>query len=147
MQRWSSPRPLRLPIPFSTVARLDLEFVDLRREGGSLTAYVFVDAEPVPPDAGRDHESFVGSFSVFAPYECWGVDDHCDWSKGPVSPFDRRPPHHMTPINISMEVTEALARLGDAEQFTVTVHAARRGDLDADEGVLRFERLTALAYQ
>jgi hypothetical protein len=147
MQRWTTPSPLRLPIPFAAVARLDLEFVNLRRDGGSFTAYVFVGPRDVPADADRGHEAFVGSFSVFAPTECWGADDHCDWKKGPVSRFDQRPPHHMTPIGISMEVTDALPRLGDAEEFFVTVHAARRADPDAAEGVLRFERLTALAYQ
>jgi hypothetical protein len=146
MQRWSAPEPLRLPIPFASVKRLDLEFVNVRREGGSITAYVFV-GDDVAPDAGRDHNAFVGSFSVFAPRECWGAEDHCDWQKGPVSAFDRRPPHHMTPINISMEITDALPRLGDATELSVTVHAARRGEPDAEEGVLRFERLTALAYQ
>jgi hypothetical protein len=92
MQRWSTPGPLRLPIDFATVSRLDLEFLGVRQEGGSFTAYVFASTKRIPPRAGRDHESFVGSFSVFAQTDCWGVDDHCDWRKPPVSAFDRRPP-------------------------------------------------------
>ena len=147
MQRWSTPRPLRLPIDFATVARLDLEFLGVRQEGGSFTAYVFAGTSRVPPSAGRDHDTFVGSFSVFAQTDCWGVEDHCDWQKPRVSAFDRRPPHHLTPIDISIEITHALPRLADSEEFTVTVHAARREDPDANDGVLRFERLTVLAYQ
>ncbi len=147
MQRWRTPEPLALPIDFSGVARLDLEFVGIHRDAGSFTAFVFVNAEELAADAGRDHERFVGSFSVFAQRECWGVDDHCDWKRGPISPFDRRPQHHLTPINISMDITEAIAELGNPDALDVTVHAARRSDPDATEGVLVFDRLIALAYQ
>jgi hypothetical protein len=147
MQRWSTPRPLALAIPAGRVARLDLEFIDVRRDAGSFTAFVFLNAGELPAHAGRDHEAFAGSFSVFAPTDCWGVDDHCDWRKGPVSAFDRRPPHHLTPINVSMTVTDVFHRLSRPDEITVTVHAARRAEPDAADGVLRFERLTALAYQ
>jgi hypothetical protein len=148
MQRWTNAEPLVLPIRFGDIQRLDLEFVNVRRDNGSFTAFVYVNAgELAVQDAGRDNERFAGSFSIFAPTYCWGVDDHCDWSKGPVSPFDRRPPHHLTPINVSMEITDTIRKLGNPDELTVTVHAARRDDPDAEDGVLRFERLTALAYQ
>jgi hypothetical protein len=147
MQRWSTPEPLRLPIDFSAVARLDLEFVNVRRDGGSFTAFVFVNADELSADAGREHDSFVGSFTVFAQSECWGEGDHCDWQRGPVSAFDRRPPHHLTPINVSMNITEALAELDNPDTLSVTVHAARRADPEAAEGVLMFDRVIALAYQ
>jgi hypothetical protein len=83
---------------------------------------------------------------VFAPTECWGGEGHCDWERGPVSAFDRRPPHHLTPINISMDVTEMIRRLGNPNRIDVTVHAARTTDPDLREGVLTFEQLTAMAY-
>ena len=151
MQVWTTPEPLSLPIDFRSVKRLDLEFVDMRRDAGSFTAYVFIDAAgsraEVPDDAGRDHDTYAGAFNVFAPTECWGVDDHCDWSKGPVTPFDRRPPHHLTPINISMDVTDVISRLGNPDGLEITVHAALRTDPEATENVLRFDHLTALAYK
>lgn len=146
MERWTTPEPLSLPIDFSSLARLDLEFVNVRRDAGSFTAFVFVNHSELPADAGRDNESFVGSFTVFAQRECWGEGDHCDWKRGPVSAFDRRPPHHLTPINVSMDITETIERLGNPDGLTVTVHAARRGD-DATEGVLVFDEVIALAYQ
>jgi len=146
MQRWSTDKPLALPIAFDSVQRIDLEFVNVRRDGGSFTAFVFLNAGELPADAGRDHENFAGSFSIFSSGECWGSDGHCDWKRGPVSDFDRRPPHHLTPINVSMDVTETAMRLGDPKKLTVTVHAARTADPEAREGVLRFEQLTALAY-
>ena len=146
MQRWTTPEPLSLPIDFDGLTRLDLEFVNVRREAGSFTAFVFVNAGELPGDAGREHESFAGSFTVFSQRECWGEGDHCDWKRGPVSAFDRRPPHHLTPMNVSMDITETIRTLGDPDGLTVTVHASRRGD-DATEGVLVFDRVIALAYQ
>lgn len=146
MQRWTTEKPLALPIAFDSVQRIDLEFVNVRRDGGSFTAFVFLNAGELPADAGRDHENFAGSFSVFTSDECWGGEGHCDWKREPVSDFDRRPPHHLAPINVSMDVTETAMRLGDPKRLTVTVHAARTADPEAREGVLRFERLTALAY-
>ena len=79
MQRWTTANPLVLPIRFSDVQRLDLEFVNVRRDAGSFTAFVYVYAgNAAMEQAGRDDERFAGSFSIFAPTECWGVDDHCD---------------------------------------------------------------------
>jgi hypothetical protein len=146
MQRWSTEKPLALPIPFGEVQRIDLEFVNVRRDGGSFTAFVFLNAGELPADAGREHEGFAGSFSVFASGECWGGEGHCDWKRGPVSAFDRRPPHHLNPINISMDVTETAMKLGDPKRLTVTVHATRTAEPEAREGVLLFDELTALAY-
>jgi hypothetical protein len=149
MQVWTTREPLTLPIEFSSVRRLDLEFTDVRRDRGTFTSFVFVtdDPVPVPMGAGRDCASFVGSFTIFAPSECWGVDDHCDWRKGPLTAFDRRPPHHLAPINVTMEVTEVVSRLPASDQLFVTVHSARRTDPDLDEGVFLFRDLLALAYQ
>lgn len=147
MQVWTTPEPLQLPIDFSGVRRLDLEFVNVRRDHGSFTGFVFVNADDLPLAAGRDHPSFAGSFTIFAPTECWGVDDHCDWKRGPVSAFDRRPPHHLAPINVSMDISDLLPALGNPESLSVTVHAARRDDPAAQEGVLVFDRLLATALQ
>lgn len=147
MQRWETSESLTLPVDFGSLTRLDLEFVGVRRDVGSFTAFVFVNATDLPTDAGREHENCIGSFSIFAPSECWGVDDHCDWKRGPVSAFDRRPPHHLAPINVPMEITDELETLGNPDALNVTVHAALRADPGATEGVLVFDQLLALAYQ
>jgi hypothetical protein len=147
MQVWSTATPLVLPIDFPSLKRLDLEFVGVRRDHGSFTAFVFVNADELPSDAGRDHETCVGSFTIFAPGFCWGAEGHCDWERPPVSAFDRRGPHHLIPINVSMEITDGIGRLGNTNDLTVSVHAALRNDPEAFEGVLVFDELRALAYQ
>ena len=147
MQVWKTSAPLSLPIDFAELKRLDLEFVGVRRDRGSFTAFVFVNADELPGDASREHETCVGSFTIFAPSFCWGAEGHCDWERPPVSAFDRRGPHHLIPINVSMEITDAIERLGNPDELTVTVHAAQRADPEATEGVLVFDQLQALAYQ
>jgi hypothetical protein len=147
MQAWSTTEPLALPIDFAHLSRLDLDFVNVRRDRGTFTAFVFVNADEVAPDAGRDHDRFAGAFTVFAPTECWGVGDHCDWTRPPVSAFDRRPAHHLTPINVSIEITDFIRRLDNPESLSITVHAARRTDPEASAGVCVFDRVQALAYQ
>jgi hypothetical protein len=62
-----------------------------------------------------------------------------------VSPFDRRPEHHLTPLTLTVDVTDALKALGDVDEVVVTLHAARPDDRAADD-VLRFERLSLHAY-
>jgi hypothetical protein len=146
MQSWTTPKPLATPIDFDRVSRIDLEFVDLRRDSGSFTAFVFLNAGRVPADAGRDHERFAGSFTVFTRGECWGGEGHCDWERGPVSAFDRRPQHHLTPINVSMDVTETIRRIGNPKRLEVTVHASKAGDPKASKGFLLFDRLTVMSY-
>jgi hypothetical protein len=146
MQLWNTPKPLAVPIAFDSIKRIDLEFVNVHRDTGSFTAFVFLNAKDLSPKAGRDHDRFAGSFSVFAPEECWGGEGHCDWERGPVSAFDQRPLHHLSPINVSMDVTEAALRLGDPKRLSVTVHAARTSEPKLKEGVLRFDELTVLAY-
>jgi hypothetical protein len=46
-----------------------------------------------------------------------------------------------------MNISDVLERLDDPDALVVTVHAVRAADRAASEGVLRFARLTALAYE
>ncbi len=147
MQAWTAPKSLATPIDFDSVSRIDLEFVDVHRDAGSFTALVFLNAGPqLPANAGRDYERFAGSFTLFTRGECWGSEGHCDWKREAVSSFDRRPQHHLTPINVSMDVTETIRRLGNPNRLEVTVHAVRGSEPEATKGVFRCERLVVMSY-
>lgn len=146
MQVWSTSEPLALPIDVGRVSRLDLEFTEVRRDLGSFTMFVFLNADELPQDAGRDHERFAAGYTVFAQKGCWGDSGHCDWERGPVSPFDRRPQHHLRPFNLTLDVTQAVKRLGNPDALQLTIHAAQLDDPAATD-VLRFRRVAALAYQ
>jgi hypothetical protein len=60
--------------------------------------------------------------------------------------FDPRPPHHLYPITLTLDVTDAVTRLGNPDDLSVHIHAARLDDREASD-VFRFERIFVLAYQ
>jgi hypothetical protein len=146
MQRWTS-EPLALPAPAEQIATAQLELQGVRHGGPSFVFYVFLNAgpDPLPDHAGRDHDRFAAARTVFAHGDCWGGAGHCDWEQGPVSPFDRRPEHHLTPRTLTLDVTDALKALGDVDEVVVTIHAAQPSNRD-ETNVLRFERLALNAY-
>lgn len=63
---------------------------------------------------------------------------------GPVTAFDRRLPHPLTPINITVRVTDALRKVTN-DGVTVTILTFPVLGSDRDEA-LRFSRLTLLTY-
>lgn len=145
MQRWTS-EPLPLPVVREDLATVHLELEGVRHGGATFTVFAFLNAGgELPEDAGRDHDRFAAAFTVFANGVCWGEDGHCDWEREPVSVFDRRPPHHLEPLTLTVDVTDAVRTLGEVDAVTVTLHAAYLTDPTAD-GVLRFEQLSLHAY-
>ena len=146
MQRWTS-QPLPVPaFPEAPWERADLEFEDLLHDGPSYVVVLFLNNPDVAEDATPDETpGFAGHFTVFAHGDCWGDPGHCDPSGKPVHAFDRRAPHPLTPINITVEITEALQALKDVEEVTVTA-LAYSTEPEKREDVLRFGRLTLITY-
>ena len=138
MQRWTS-EPLAIPkaegAPF---AAAEVSFEDLRHDGASFVVRVHLNA----PDADEDTAP-AARFTVFAHGDCWGDAGHCEVVTDPVSPFDRRPAHPLTPRNLSVDVTDALKALGDVDEVTVTALAFA---VDDTAEPLRFGRLTLVTY-
>lgn len=144
MQRWTAPEPLPIP-PHDDSFAAELEFEDLRHDGPSFAAYVYFDNPEVDEGAGLEGAGYVGSFQVFGHGECWGDVGHCDLPSEPVNPFDRRPPHSLTPINVAVDCTTALRELGEKAEVTVTVLALSQ-DPEQKPEPLKFKRLTLVTY-
>jgi hypothetical protein len=144
MQRWTSdPLPISPhEVPF---ADADLEFEGLRHDGPSFSVYLYFNNPEVDGEAGEAGEGFIGRFQVFAHGDCWGDAGHCKVPEGPIHAFDTRPPHPLTPINITIDCAEALRALGDSEEATVTALAYSL-DPEKKEEPLKFERLTLVTY-
>jgi hypothetical protein len=148
VQRYVSD-PLRLPPkgepPFR---RADLELVGLEKSGPSFVLNVFV-ANPEADDQTPQEitSGWAGTLPVFAHGDCWGSQGHCDTPRGPVSGFDRRLPHALTPTNLAMEITDALRFLGPVEEVIVTI-IAQEADPDREERkqILRFQKLVLVTY-
>ena len=144
MQRWTS-KPLALPVdPVAPYKRVDLEFEEVEHDGNSYVALVYLNNRRVNADTGRDaSKGFAAGFTVFAHGVCWGTDDHCKVTE-PASPFDRRAEHRLTPQNVTLDITDAVANLGEVDELEVTVVAV--GTEDRDD-LLRFSELTLVTYE
>jgi hypothetical protein len=110
--------------------RADLIFYDVDHSGPSFTARVYLAnaeanaATPTTAEAG-----YAGCFTVFGHGGCVGTDDdHCNPKARTVDEFDLRLPHPLLPQTKVVTVTEALRRLGQASQVTVTVVPVVPGD-------------------
>ena len=105
------------------LARADLTFHGLDHSGPSYQVRVFLNH----PDAGPDtpltaDEGFAGRFSVFGHGGCFGEEGHCEVRR-PVSAFDRRQSHPLTPIARAITVTDAIRDLIGRDMHSVTVTA------------------------
>lgn len=144
MQRWTSD-PLRVPRdPAAPWKRADLAFEDVQHDGPSFRVLLYLNNADADQSTGRSAEAgFAAEFPVLAHGDCWDAG-HCESDRGPVSPFDRRPMPPLTPIAISVEITDALKRLEGQERVTVTALAFSTDEKQTD--ILRFGRLHLLTY-
>jgi hypothetical protein len=147
IQRWTS-EPLAVPRdPDAPFVSADLEFEDTQHDGPSYVVHLYLNQPDVPEAAVNDPEDgHAGHFTVFGHGECWGDVGHCDVPTSALHAFDRRPPHPLSPVNITVEITDALKALGDVEEVTVTALAVSL-DPDKQPEPLRFGRLTLVTYE
>jgi tyrosinase len=144
MQRWTS-QPLKVPLELAVpFVRADLEVESVEHDGPSSYVMLYFNLPDADEHTGRDVPQFAGAFSLFAHGSCWGDPGHCEVPSGPVTAFDRRPPHPLTPINITVRVTDALRKVTNGD-VTVTMLTFPVLGSDRDES-LRFSRLTLLTY-
>ena len=144
MQRWTSQPLALMRDPSAPWAAADLVVDGVQHDGPSFGVLVFFD----DPDVAEDVDtaatpSFAGRFTVLGHGNCWGDDGHCAAGAEPVSAFDRRPAHPLTPFSLTLDVTAALRRVG-RDRVTVTMLAASV-DPDVTEP-LRFRSLGLATY-
>jgi hypothetical protein len=146
MHRWSS-EPLAVPrdaaAPFMNA---NLEFEDVQHDGPSFVVHLFVNNPDVPDTTSPDTPGYAGHFTVFGHGECWGDVGHCDIPSGPLHEFDRRSPHPLTPINVTVDVTQALLDAPEADEVVITA-LAESLDPSVKENPLRFKRLTVVTFE
>jgi hypothetical protein len=145
MQRYVS-QPLSVPRHAKPYYRADLELEELQRFGSSYIGNVFLgNPDAITTTARTLENGYAGRFTVFGHAVCFGDAGHCEVSER-VSPFDRNPPHPLTPVNITVEITDALRRI-ETDTVTVTILAVSSNPKDADrQDILRFGRLTLVTY-
>ncbi len=119
----------------------------VEHRGDSYVVRVYLNNPRADADSGEDPQSgYAGHFPVFAHGECWGDEGHCDVVE-PVSPFDRTRPHPLTPIDITLTVTEALHGRPGPLRVTALAFPAGPDPASADQRrVMSFVELTLLTY-
>jgi hypothetical protein len=136
--------PARTRAP--TFQRADLVFYGVDHSGPSFEARVYFNKASVDHLTPRDDPSFAGSFTVFGHAGCAGDEGHCEVPATPRDPFDRRPPHALTPLTKTVIVTAALRRLADAQLVISVVAVGPGSDGPKPVDVLDFKRFTLLTY-
>ena len=145
-KRYTS-EPLELPeLDPGEISGADLVFYGVDHSWRSYVADVFVAPEPVDTSAPASAEAgHAGSFAIFGHGGCYGGEGHCDVVERPADPFDNRPPHPLEGATITVDVSEALARL-DGPTFVVTVIPVVPGSEEHEEpegqrDLLRIEKV------
>ena len=128
--------------------RADLVFYGVEHRGPPFEARVFLNAPEAHIETALDLESgYAGSFVIFGHGGCFGDAGHCHVPTEPRDPFDKRPPHGMTPLTKFVDVTDALQRgAGDFLAVTVIPVVPKR-EHAVEEDVLFFSDLSLLAYR
>jgi tyrosinase len=127
--------------------RADLVFYGVDHSGPSFEARIFLNNPDANLATARDDAArYAGSFTVFGHAGCAGDVGHCDVPSGAKDPFDRRPPHALTPQTKTVIVTDALRKMSDPE-ITITVVPVRPGPVGAEVvDALKFEQFSLLTY-
>jgi hypothetical protein len=136
---------LELPPPETSFGRADLIFYGIDHSGTSFEARLFLDDPEVDHSAGRDHDSYAGSFFIFGHGGCFGDVGHCD-IPATRDAFDLRSPHQLLPAIRVVTLTEAIRERVQrgARSVTVTVVAHSAGEKPND--VLAFETVRLATY-
>jgi hypothetical protein len=145
-------RPSPSPDEFT---RADLEFRGVDHSGPSYEARIFLNNHQADDDTRRDiSDGYAGSFWVFGHGGCFGELGHCDIPTETRGPYDKRPPHPLTPHFKTVIVTETLKRVlrtTDSDTVLVTivpvVPDSQYSRLELDKDPLKFESVSLLTYE
>jgi hypothetical protein len=146
MQRWTSK-----PLPFAHDPKAPfvgaaLELIGVDQRVPSFSADVYLNNPRVDEGSGTGATGYAGSFAFFGHGEnCWGDEGHCAIPDA-VSAFDQRAESSSQPANVTVDITEALLGLADAEAVRVTILAWVSGDRPSTEAPLSFEELMLVTY-
>lgn len=130
-------------------ARGELHFEGMKHPKDSFEIRIFLnqtDAGPTTPTTGNPH--YGGSLFLFGHGECGGGEGHCDVpSLEQQDLFDPRPPHHLTPMHLTLDIAEALAVLleENAKIMQITLVALDFAGKPVAASEIDFDSLTLVA--
>ena len=128
--------------------RADLEFYRINHFRPSFVVNVyFNDPDVDAATDSRDRPTYAGSFSIFGHTTCVGDEGHCVEQTAP-SRFDDRPSPPLTRAFKRIRVTDALRRILDRDELTITVIATSSPSAEAafDGRLLDFQGLQLATF-
>jgi tyrosinase len=150
MERFdSAPMPLPPAVREGQYSSADLIFYDVDHSSRSFEALIFLNAPDVGAGTGRELEAgFAGSFVIFGHGGCFGDEGHCHVPTHHKDPFDSRPLHPLTAQTKTVEVTEALKRVGADSDSLIVTALAIVPDADGPQlrDLLSFSSMRFVAY-
>jgi hypothetical protein len=150
MARYVTKKPLDLPARDAAAEgrRADLVFYGVHHLGPSYIGRVFLGNEDADEKTPLDPANgYAGHFTIFGHNGCAGDEGHCDVPEGPRDPYDHAPPHPLTPLTVTVEVSDALALLkGRRVQVTVVPIEPHAGGPRISDA-LEFESVRLVTYE
>jgi hypothetical protein len=132
--------------------RIDIEFQGVDHSGHSYEARVYLNNPAADlTTASTEADGYIGSFWVFGHGGCFGDTGHCDVPSY-RAPYDRRPPHQLSPAIKRVVATDPIKRAaaagGGAITLTVVPHvqSSWTGDPDPGADVLGLSRVSIISY-
>jgi tyrosinase len=128
------------------IPKVELRFHKVKHPKNSFEVRVFLNQ----PDANastpiEDNPHYAGSLFLFGHGECGGDTGHCEPPVAPRGAFDLRPPSHLTPMDLSLDASEAVAaaaKSAGAAPVTVTLVAVDHKGKQIENPGLDFEGIS-----
>ena len=145
-------RPAELDI--SEFRRADLVFNGVDHSGTSYEVRAFLNNPEADETTPRTlEEGYGGRFVVFGHGGCYGDVGHCDIPTERRGPYDRRPPHPLTPGTKIITVTRALEHVlneGAGELTSVTLVPISDDPIQENRGLteslFKFDNVELVTY-
>lgn len=128
--------------------RVDLQFHGIDHSGPSYEGRIFINNPQADQNTRITLENgYVGSYHIFGHGRCFGNVGHCDIT-GPVSPFDYRPSHPLTPAFKRIRITDQIKKIGkNKKELAITIVPILSGRVeDQTKDVVKLERISIISY-
>ncbi|MEA2467285.1 MAG: hypothetical protein QOJ57_1411 [Thermoleophilaceae bacterium] len=150
MARYVTRKPLDLP-PRDAAAegrRADLIFYGVDHLGPSYIGRVFLGNEDADESTPLDpSQGYAGHFTIFGHNGCAGDKGHCDVPDEPPDAFDHGLPHPLTPLTVSVEVSDALKLVRGRKVSVTVVPIEPHADGPRISDALHFESVRLVTYE
>lgn len=128
--------------------RVDLQFHEIDHSGPSYEGRIFINNPKADENTLKTLKNgYVGSYHIFGHGGCFGDVGHCEVRK-PISPFDYRPSHPLTPAFKRIRITDQIKTIakGKKELVITIVPIVSASPTEHNEQVVKLERISIISY-